>query len=48
MDSMDLRTVEQAKIACAKKLFNEISTNEVRYHEVDSYQTLLNIMGRIE
>jgi len=47
MDSMDLRTVEQAKIACAKKLFNEISTNEVRYHEVDSYQSLLNIMGRI-
>ena len=47
MDSMDLRTVEQAKIACAKKLFNEISTNEVRYHEVDSYQSLLNIMGRL-
>ncbi len=47
MDSMDLRTVEQAKIACAKKLFNEISTNEVRYHEVDSYQSLLNIMGKI-
>lgn len=48
MDSMELRGIELAKIACAKKLFNEISTNEVRYHEVDSYQTLLNIMGRIE
>ena len=47
MDSMDLRTVEQAKIACAKKLFNEISTSEVRYHDVDSYQSLLNIMGRV-
>ncbi len=47
MDSMELRPVEQAKIACAKKLFNELSTNEVRYHDVDSYQSLLNIMGRI-
>ena len=47
MDSMDLRTIEQSKIACAKKLFNEISTNEVRYHEVDSYQNLLNIMGSL-
>ncbi len=48
MESMDLRAVEQAKIACAKKLFNEISTSEVRYHEVDSYQTLLNIMGKLK
>ena len=47
MDSMDLRTIEQAKIACAKKLFNEMSTNEVRYHQVDSYQNLLNIMGSL-
>jgi type III restriction enzyme len=47
MDSMQLRAVEEAKIACAKKLFNEISSNEVRYHEVDSYQSLLNIMGQL-
>jgi len=47
MDSMHLRKIEDAKIACAKKLFNELSTSHVKYHEVDSYQTLLNIMGSL-
>lgn len=47
MESMSLRPIEQAKIACAKKLFNEISTSKVKYHDVDSYQSLLNIMGKI-
>ena len=36
--------IEKAKIACAKKLFNEISTTGVKYHDVDSYQTLLTVM----
>jgi len=44
MDSLNLKPIEQAKISCAKKLFNEISTSEVKYHDVDSYQSLLNIM----
>ena len=44
MDSLNLRPIEQAKISCAKKLFNEISTTGVKYHDVDSYQELLNIM----
>lgn len=44
MDSMDLRPIEQAKIMCAKKLFNEISTDDVVYEQVDTYQNLLNIM----
>lgn len=48
MESMQLRTVEQAKILCAKKLFNEISTDNVVYHEVDSYESLLDIMPRID
>ena len=47
MESLNLRPIEQAKISCAKKLFNEISTNSVRYHDVDSYQSLLNIMNGI-
>lgn len=47
MDSLELRPIEQAKIKCAKKLFNELSTNNVRYHEVDSYQSLLNIMSTL-
>jgi len=37
MDSLNLRPIEQAKIGCAKKLFNEVSTEDVVYHEVDSY-----------
>ncbi|MDR1133137.1 MAG: DEAD/DEAH box helicase family protein [Synergistaceae bacterium] len=44
MDSLNLRPIEQAKISCAKKLFNEISTTEVKYHDVDSYQSLLDVM----
>jgi len=44
MDSLELRPIEQAKISCAKKLFNEISTNGVKYHDVDSYQSLLMVM----
>ena len=47
MDSLELRPIEQAKIACAKKLFREISTNKVVYHEVDSYQNLLDIMKSV-
>lgn len=47
MESMNLRPIEQAKISCAKKLFNEISTEDVVYHEVDSYETLLDIMPNI-
>ena len=44
MDSMQLKGVEQAKISCAKKLFNDMSTSKVRYHEVDSYNALLEVM----
>ena len=47
MDSMNISPLEQAKIYCAKKLFNELSSSKVKYHEVDSYQTLLNIMSTL-
>lgn len=47
MESLELRPIEQAKISCAKKLFNEISTSKVKYHDVDSYQRLLEIMKTI-
>ena len=47
MDSLELRPIEQAKIKCAKKLFNELSTNNVKYHDVDSYQSLLQIMNSL-
>ena len=42
LDSMELRGVEKAKIACARKLFNDISTINVRYGAVASYDDLLN------
>jgi len=44
MDSLKLRPIEQAKITCARKLFNEISTTGVKYHDVDSYKSMLDIM----
>ena len=47
MESMDLRPIEQAKIKCAKRLFNEISTDNVVYDQVDSYQNLLSVMDAI-
>jgi type III restriction enzyme len=47
METMELRAIEQAKIKCAKKLFNQLSTGKVRYHDVDSYQSLLNIMDKL-
>lgn len=48
MDSLQMRPIEQAKISCAKKLFNDISNSEVRYHDVDSYQSLLDIMSSLK
>lgn len=48
MESLNLRPIEQAKISCAKKLFNEMSTSNVKYHDVDSYQNLLNVMKSMD
>ena len=47
MESLNLRPVEQAKIKCAKRLFNQMSTSKVKYHDVDSYQSLLDIMSSL-
>ena len=48
MESLNLRPIEQAKIKCAKKLFNEISTESVKYAAVDNYQRLLQVMNSID
>ena len=48
MESMNLKTIEQAKINCAKRLFNNISTSHVRYNAVNDYQQLLNIIGAMK
>ncbi len=47
LDTMSLRKVEEVKIECAKKLFNEASTSDVRYAHVDSYENLLGIIVTI-
>ena len=44
MSSMDLREIEKGKIACAEKLFAQISTSNVKYGKVDSFETLMNIV----
>lgn len=46
MGTMEVRGVEKAKIDCAEKLFNSISTAKVRYHKVASYSDLLDEMGK--
>ena len=44
MSSLQLRGVEQAKIECARKLFNEMSDGDVSYDAVDSYESLFELV----
>ena len=47
LESMELRGVEKAKIACAKKLFNETSSGKVKYNVVANFEELRDaLMGR--
>lgn len=48
MNSLQLKKVEEIKINCARKLFNNISTSNVRYDAVDSYQNLLSVINSME
>ncbi|MBR5130289.1 MAG: DEAD/DEAH box helicase family protein [Alphaproteobacteria bacterium] len=41
MSSLELRDIEKAKIACAKKHFFAISNNEVKYDVVSNYKELM-------
>ena len=47
METLELRPIERAKISCARKLFNEMSTSQVKYHDVDSYKSLLDVMNSL-
>lgn len=47
MDSFELRGIEDAKIQCARKLFNEMSGSEVRYQAVATYDDLLQAINHI-
>uniref|UniRef100_Q11KX8 Type III restriction enzyme, res subunit n=1 Tax=Chelativorans sp. (strain BNC1) TaxID=266779 RepID=Q11KX8_CHESB len=50
MSSMKLREIENTKIACARKFFDEISQRvseeRVKYDVVTSYEKLMDIVGR--
>ena len=47
LDSLQLAPIEKAKIDCAKKLFNELSSSEIKYHDVVSYENLLSIIDTL-
>lgn len=47
METLQLRPIETAKIKCAKKLFNDISTSKVKYHDVNNYQALIDVIGTV-
>ena len=44
MDQRELRDIENAKIACARKHFECLSNNAIKYDVVDSYDTLINML----
>lgn len=48
MSTLDLRPIEKAKIRCARKVFNELSTDDVRYHEVTSYDNMMAVINGME
>ena len=43
----NLSAIEKAKIECAEKLFNSISTAKVKYHKVATYQDLIDGMNAV-
>jgi len=45
MDSLELRKIEAAKIHCARKHFEKISSNSVKYGVVENYEKLLEIVS---
>ncbi len=44
LQSMQLNAIENAKIDCCTQLFNEISTDNVKYHKVTCYQDIIDAM----
>lgn len=47
MDMVELSGVENAKTACTKELFDEMSTIDVRYCNTATYEGLLEVMGKM-
>jgi len=48
LQSMQLNAIENAKIDCCTQLFNEISTDNVKYHKVTCYQDLIDAMTAVK
>jgi type III restriction enzyme len=44
MSSMELRQIEKEKIACAERLFKQLSTSEVMFDKVDSFDKLMSLV----
>lgn len=45
MSSLDLRGIEEAKIDCARRLFEKLSNGSVHYEHVDSYKSLHDMIS---
>jgi len=44
MSSLELRDIEKSKIACARKFFAKITSDQVRYQVVDGYGALMDLV----
>ncbi|MFT5405055.1 MAG: type III restriction enzyme, partial [Verrucomicrobiales bacterium] len=44
MSSLELREIEKSKIACARKFFAKISSDQVKYEMVNSYDKLMQLV----
>ena len=47
METLNLKPIEQNKIKCAKRLFAALSSDDVVYHDVKDYQSLLDVMESV-
>lgn len=48
LQSLQLNAIENAKIDCCTKLFNEMSTAKVKYHKATCYQDLIDAITAIK
>ena len=44
LSDMDLREIEKSKIACARKFFAKITSDQVKYDVVDGYGKLMELV----
>ena len=45
MSSLQLREIEKSKISCAKKFFAKVTSGNVHYDVVDSYENLIDLVS---